>query len=175
MELYSLEVFLTVVTERSFSRAAQKLYRTQPAISLALQRLEQEVGEKLIDRGSKDFTLTDAGRTVLEYARRFVNLQGELENSLAELRDKSAGRLTIGETVIAIDPALDDPVKVDSLATIAKPVRASKLLEDAVRQLRLVDRNDPVVTMVAKTIIELARRGERDPIRLRDQAIQSIR
>jgi hypothetical protein len=48
-------------------------------------------------------------------------------------------------------------------------------LEDAVRQLRLVDRNDPAVTMIAKTIIELARRGERDPIRLRDQAIQSFR
>ena len=96
MELYALEVFLTVVTEKSFSRAAQKLYRTQPAISLALQRLEQELGEKLIDRGPKDFTLTDAGRTVLDYARRFVNLQQELGNSLAELRDKSAGRLTIG-------------------------------------------------------------------------------
>jgi hypothetical protein len=48
-------------------------------------------------------------------------------------------------------------------------------LEDAVRQLRLVDRNDPAVTKVAKTIIELARRGVRDPIRLRDQAIQSFR
>jgi DNA-binding transcriptional LysR family regulator len=96
MELYSLEVFLTVVTERSFSRAAQKLYRTQPAISLALQRLEQEVGEKLIDRGPKDFTLTDAGHTVLEYARRFTNLQQEMGDALAELRDKSAGRLTIG-------------------------------------------------------------------------------
>ncbi|MBV8730323.1 MAG: LysR family transcriptional regulator [Acidobacteriia bacterium] len=96
MELYSLEVFLTVVTERSFSRAAQKLYRTQPAISLALQRLEQEVGEKLIDRGPKDFTLTDAGRTVVDYARRFMNLEQELQNSLTELRDKSSGRLTIG-------------------------------------------------------------------------------
>src|SRR3974390_3098885 len=96
MELYALEVFLTVVSERSFSRAAQKLYRTQPAISLALQRLELELGEKLIDRGPKDFTLTDAGRTVLEYAHRFVNLQQEMEDSLAELRDNSAGRLTIG-------------------------------------------------------------------------------
>ena len=48
-------------------------------------------------------------------------------------------------------------------------------LEDAVRQLRLVDRNDPAVTMIAKTIIELARRGERDPIRLRDPAVQSFR
>src|SRR5271165_2278739 len=48
-------------------------------------------------------------------------------------------------------------------------------LEDTLRQLRLVDRNDPAVTMIAKKIIELARRGERDPIRLRDQAIQSFR
>src|ERR1700756_3069873 len=96
MELYALEVFLAVVTEKSFSRAAQKLFRTQPAVSLALQRLEQELGEKLIDRGPKDFTLTDAGRTVLDYARRFQSLQQEMDNSIAELRDNSAGRLIIG-------------------------------------------------------------------------------
>ena len=96
MELYSLQVFHTVATERSFSRAAEKLLRTQPAVSLALQRLENELGEKLIDRSGKDLVLTDAGRTVLEYARRFENLRRELENSLAELRDNSAGRLTIG-------------------------------------------------------------------------------
>ena len=90
MELYSLEVFLTVVTEKSFSRAAEKLLRTQPAISLALQRLETELGEKLIDRSGKDLILTDAGRTVLDYARRFQSLQQELDNSIAELRDKVA-------------------------------------------------------------------------------------
>ena len=54
------------------------------------------MGEKLIDRSAKDLLLTDAGKIVLEYARRFENLQGELENALAEMRDKSAGRLTIG-------------------------------------------------------------------------------
>jgi DNA-binding transcriptional LysR family regulator len=96
MELYALQVFLTVATEKSFSRAAEKLLRTQPAVSLALQRLEQELGEKLIDRSGKELILTDAGRTVIEYARRFQSLQGELENSLAELRDNSAGRLLIG-------------------------------------------------------------------------------
>jgi DNA-binding transcriptional LysR family regulator len=96
MELYSLQVFLTVATEKSFSRAAERLLRTQPAISLALQRLEQELQEKLIDRSGKGLLLTDAGRTVLEYARRFESLEQEMENSLAELRDKSAGRLTIG-------------------------------------------------------------------------------
>ena len=96
MELHSLQVFLTVATEKSFSRAAEKLYRTQPAVSLAVQRLEQELGERLIDRSGKDLILTDAGRSVLDYARRFQSLQQELDNSLAELRDNSAGRLTIG-------------------------------------------------------------------------------
>src|SRR5579863_7681220 len=96
MELHSLRVFLTVANEKSFSRAAEKLLRTQPAVSLAIQRLELALGEKLIARSAKDLLLTDAGRIVLDYARRFENLQGDLENSLAELRDKSAGRLTIG-------------------------------------------------------------------------------
>jgi DNA-binding transcriptional LysR family regulator len=96
MELYPLQVFLTVATERSFSRAAEKLLRTQPAVSLALQRLESELGEKVIDRSGKDLMLTDAGHVVLEYARRFENLRLEMENSLAELRDNSAGRLAIG-------------------------------------------------------------------------------
>jgi DNA-binding transcriptional LysR family regulator len=96
MELHTLQVFLTVATERSFSRAAEKMFRTQPAISLALQRLELELGEKLIDRTGKDLILTDAGNTVLDYARRFQSLKLELDNSLDELRDNSAGRLAIG-------------------------------------------------------------------------------
>jgi DNA-binding transcriptional LysR family regulator len=96
MELHPLRVFLTVATEKSFSRAAEKLLRTQPAISLSVQRLELELGERLIDRSAKDLLLTDAGKVVLDYARRFETLQGELENALAEMRDKSAGRLTIG-------------------------------------------------------------------------------
>ena len=67
MELYALQVFSTVVSEKSFSRAAEKLFRTQPAVSLAVQRLETELGEKLIDRdmrGAKELVLTDAGRVV---------------------------------------------------------------------------------------------------------------
>jgi DNA-binding transcriptional LysR family regulator len=85
-----------VATEKSFSRAAEKLLRTQPAVSLALQRLERELGEKLIDRSGKNLLLTDCGRAVLDYARRFQSLEQEMDNALAELRDNSAGRLAIG-------------------------------------------------------------------------------
>ena len=96
MELYPLKVFLTVASEKSFSRAGEKLLRTQPAVSLAVQKLESDLEERLIDRSGKELLLTDAGRIVFEYARRFENLEAELENALAELRDNSAGRLTVG-------------------------------------------------------------------------------
>ena len=96
MELYPLKVFLTVANEKSFSRAGEKLLRTQPAVSLAVQKLEGDLQERLIDRSGKELLLTDAGRIVYEYARRFENLEGELDVALAELRDNSAGRLTVG-------------------------------------------------------------------------------
>ncbi|MEZ5403416.1 MAG: LysR family transcriptional regulator [Bryobacteraceae bacterium] len=96
MELHVLKVFLAVATEKSFSRAAEKMLRTQPAVSLAVQRLENELGEKLIDRSAKELLLTDAGRIVAEYARRFENLERELGTALEELRDNATGRLTIG-------------------------------------------------------------------------------
>jgi DNA-binding transcriptional LysR family regulator len=96
VELHPLKVFLAVATEKSFSRAAEKMLRTQPAISLAVQRLETELAEQLIDRSGKELLLTDAGKIVVEFARRFENLERELENALAELRDNYAGRLVIG-------------------------------------------------------------------------------
>jgi DNA-binding transcriptional LysR family regulator len=91
-----LNIFLTVVKERSFTRAAEKLYRTQPAISLAIQRLENDLGERLLDRSGRDLTLTEAGRMVFDCARRQENLQRELSNQLAELRNKAIGRLVVG-------------------------------------------------------------------------------
>lgn len=96
MELHALKVFVAVATEKSFSRAAEKMSRTQPAVSLAIQRLEAELEVKLIDRQAKDLQLTDAGQIVFDHARRFENLERDLETALAELRDNSAGRLTIG-------------------------------------------------------------------------------
>jgi len=96
MELYPLKVFLMVADEKSFSRAAEKMLRTQPAVSLAIQKLESDLEERLIDRSGKELLLTDAGRIVYDYARRFENLESDLENALAELRDNSAGRLIVG-------------------------------------------------------------------------------
>lgn len=96
MDLATLAVFRTIAAEKSFSRAAVKLARTQPAVSLALKRLEDEIGEILIDRSGRQLRLTDAGQVVLDHARRFENLRSELTLALAELRDNATGRLLIG-------------------------------------------------------------------------------
>ena len=96
MELHSLKVFQTVANEKSFSRAAEKLFRTQPAVSLGIQRLEAELGERLIDRSGKELLLTDAGKIVFDFSRRFENLELEMSNALAEMRDNSAGVLIVG-------------------------------------------------------------------------------
>ena len=75
MELSQLEVFLAVAREGRFSRAAAKLFRTQSAVSQSIRKLEEEIGEQLFDRSSRDGLLTDAGRVLQEYAERLLNLR----------------------------------------------------------------------------------------------------
>ncbi|QUL80665.1 LysR family transcriptional regulator [Brevibacterium sp. SMBL_HHYL_HB1] len=72
MELRKLEYFVTVVDERSFDKAAQKLFLTQSAVSQQIRRLETEVGTLLIDRSARPFTLTAAGRSVYETAQSML-------------------------------------------------------------------------------------------------------
>ena len=95
MDLAHLEVFLAVAREGRFSRAAEKLHRTQSAVSQTIHKLEQELDEPLFDRSSREGILTDAGRVLQEYAERLINLRGEAREALVELRHLHRGRLTI--------------------------------------------------------------------------------
>ena len=87
MDVAELQVFLTVAAERSFSRAAERLHRTQPAVSQAVRRLEDGIGERLFDRSSKGGRLTEAGELLLGYAQRLVQLKAEAEGAVRELVD----------------------------------------------------------------------------------------
>jgi DNA-binding transcriptional LysR family regulator len=95
MDLSQLEVFLTVARERRFSRAAEKLFRTQSAVSQTVRKLELEIGEPLFDRSSRDGVLTDAGRTLQEYAEKLLNLRQDAQEALVELRELQKGKLVI--------------------------------------------------------------------------------
>ena len=106
MELNELRVFLRVASERSFSRAAMKLHRTQPAVSQAVRRLEESVGERLFDRATKDATLTEAGRLLRDYADRLLRLSEEAESTVRELRDLRRGRVLIGANEASVHVVL---------------------------------------------------------------------
>lgn len=109
MDLASLQVFQAVVRERSFSRAAEKLYRTQPAISISIGKLEEWVGQPLFVRGSRAGTLTDAGLLLLEYANRMLNLREEILKGMRELRGLKRGQISLGvneSSIHALLPAL---------------------------------------------------------------------
>src|ERR1700722_5449399 len=95
MELSQLEVFLTVARERRFSRAAEKLYRTQSAVSQPIRKLEDGLGENLFDRSSRDGVLTDAGQVLFEYAEKLLNLRRDAQESLVDLRELQKGKLAI--------------------------------------------------------------------------------
>jgi len=95
LDLFQLETFLTVARERSFSRAAQKLYRTQPAVSQTIRRLEEELGEPLFDRSSRDGALTDAGVVLHDYAEKLLNTRSEAVAAIESLRHLQRGKLAI--------------------------------------------------------------------------------
>src|SRR6266545_712445 len=106
MDLQALNIFLAVAHERSFSRAAAKVHRTQPAVSQAVRRLENELGEQLFDRSSKNGTLTEAGKMLQNYGQRLVRLAEETEGAVRELRDLRRGRVLIGANEAAVHTLL---------------------------------------------------------------------
>src|SRR6266540_5362809 len=106
MQLPDLAAFLAVATDRSFSAAARRLHRTQPAISQAVRRIEDELGERLFDRSSRDGTLTEAGRLLQDYAQRLLGLAGEAQAAIQELQQVRRGRVIMGANEAAVHSLL---------------------------------------------------------------------
>ena len=82
MDLLQLEHFLAVVEEGTFTRAAERVSRTQPAVSQSIKKLEEEIGGQLFARDLHDVSLTEAGKTLLEYARKMVRARDDAMRDL---------------------------------------------------------------------------------------------
>src|SRR5688572_21174500 len=110
MELYQLENLIAVVEEHSFTRAAERVFRTQAAVSVAIRKLEEALGARLIDRDSNDCTLTEAGELALRYARRIVEMRNEMQAALAEFTALGSGSVGIAAHESAARYLLPDPM-----------------------------------------------------------------
>jgi DNA-binding transcriptional LysR family regulator len=101
MDFPELEVLISLAQTGSFSRTAENLHRSQPAVSQAIRRLEDEVQAQLMDRSSRKVALTAAGSSLLDFARRMVQLREEAHRALEDLRTFKRGvlRLAANESV----------------------------------------------------------------------------
>lgn len=96
VELAQLEAFLQVAQHRSFSRAAEALFLTQPSVTARIQSLEREIGERLFERTGRSVTLTDAGHAFMPHAQRALTAVQEGTDAIEAVRHGDIGSIRIG-------------------------------------------------------------------------------
>ena len=165
MDLAQLEVFLAVAREGRFSRAADKLFRTQSAVSQTIRKLEEELGEPLFDRTSREGVLTDAGQVLREYAEKLLNLRSDAQEALVELRELHKGKLVIAAnelTVLYLLPILAEFRRLHPMIKIlVQRALGSHIPDDVLRHnvelgLLTYDPDEPLLHSVVVYLDELA-------------------
>ena len=96
MDIRALRYFVELVREKSFTRASEKLFVTQPTISKMIRNIEEELGQPLLNREGRRFTLTDSGQVLFNRAQTILAEMQQLEAELADLQSLQHGRLTLG-------------------------------------------------------------------------------
>ncbi|VTR40790.1 DNA-binding transcriptional regulator IlvY [Actinobacillus pleuropneumoniae] len=135
MNFHQLHIFYTVAERGSFSAAAQALHMSQPAVTMQVQALEEYFGTKLLIRSTKRMELSEAGRTLLPFARRSLELSQETDAAMAAFSNKLQGRLqlgaslTIGEYVL---PRLLGPFgrEYPDISIMLKVMNTTQILEE---------------------------------------------
>jgi DNA-binding transcriptional LysR family regulator len=165
LDINQLEVLIAVAEERGFSRAAERLYRTQPAISQAIRRLEEEVGVPLFDRSSKDGTLTDAGQVLFMHAQQMLGLRRDAHEAIKELKGLHRGKVTISAneyTVTHLLPVISryrarhPHIKVEVRRAMASRIPSEILTREVEIGIISFRSNDPALKTVLFGTDEIA-------------------
>ncbi|MBD3918134.1 LysR family transcriptional regulator [Paenibacillus sp. PR3] len=135
LNFHQLHIFFTVAEKGSFSAAAQALHMTQPAVTMQVQSLEDYFGTKLLQRSTKRIDLTEAGRALLPYAQRSLELIRETDQAMSNFTTKLKGRLqlgaslTIGEYIL---PRLLGPFGLEfpHISISMKVMNTAQIIED---------------------------------------------
>jgi DNA-binding transcriptional LysR family regulator len=147
LKLHLLRIFTAVADQMSFSKAAQTLYVSQPAVSKAVRELENQVGQPLFERGAGKLSLTEAGALLAERGRAILAIERTAEEDLQALRGLQHGVLRIGaSTTIAtyllpplIATFLRNYPGIDLRLTILNTLSIVKLLLDYEIDVALVE------------------------------------
>ncbi|WP_028561511.1 selenium metabolism-associated LysR family transcriptional regulator [Paenibacillus pinihumi] len=135
LNFHQLHIFFTVAEKGSFSAAAQSLHMTQPAVTMQVQSLEDYFGTKLLLRSTKRIELTEAGRALMPFAQRSIDLIRETDASMSKFTKQLKGRLQLGSSLTIgeyILPRLLGPFgqEYPHIAISMKVMNTAQIMED---------------------------------------------
>jgi DNA-binding transcriptional LysR family regulator len=135
LTFHQLHIFFTVAQRGSFSSAAQTLHMTQPAVTMQVQALEEYFGTKLFNRSTKKVELSDAGKALLPFANRSIELMKETDIAMSKFTHMLKGRLQLGASLTLgeyILPRLLGPFSKEypNISVSMKVMNTSQILED---------------------------------------------
>jgi DNA-binding transcriptional LysR family regulator len=141
LDIHQLEIFTKVAKLKSFSKAAQEMYLTQPTVSQHISSLENYLGIKLLDRLGKGVALTKAGEILYPYAKQMTALRGEAQQALDHFMGKKTGHLVLGASTIPGEYIL--PPLLGQFKTLYPEIRIT---------LRIGDTEEIVTELLGGTI-----------------------
>ena len=141
LDIHQLEIFTKVAELKSFSKAAQEMYLTQPTVSQHMSSLENYLGIKLLDRLGKEVALTKAGEILYPYAKQMTALRGEAQQALNHFMGKKTGHLVLGASTIPGEYIL--PPLLGQFKTLYPEIRIT---------LRIGDTEEIVTELLGGTI-----------------------
>ncbi|MGQ0509044.1 MAG: LysR substrate-binding domain-containing protein [Betaproteobacteria bacterium] len=157
-----LQVFHAVARHLSFTKAAEALFMTQPAVTFQIRQLEEQFSTRLFERGHGQISLTDAGRVVLDYAERILGLSGELDARMKDLTGHMAGPLLIGASMTLAEYLLPRvlgefrtryPEVVPRLMVANSEVVQTQVLEHSL-DLGFIESGSPLPQLAAEVLAE---------------------
>ena len=134
INMLQLESLVLLVEERSFSRAARRMYLSQPSLTKHIRNLEEALGAKVVNRASRAFTLTPEGRVVYDYARRILKLREEAMDRVARARQSEAGDIRVAASTIPATYILPAAIagfreKFPEIRTAVRAADSSEVIE----------------------------------------------
>ena len=146
--IQQMESLVQLVAEGSFSRAAKKLFLTQPALSKHIKNMEDSLGIRLVNRGNGGVSLTPEGKILYDYARRIIKLREEAKEKILQIRENESGNIYIGASTIPATYIL--PYILSDFKKIYPAIRANIQAADSEEATEAILNNQGEIGFIGK-------------------------
>ena len=146
--IQQMESLIQLVAEGSFSRAAKKLFLTQPALTKHIKNMENSLGIRVVSRGDGGVSLTPEGKILYDYARRIIKLRDEAKEKILQVLENESGNIYIGASTIPATYIL--PYVLSDFKKVYPAIRANVQAADSEETVEIILNNQAEISFVGK-------------------------